>query len=209
MKKLVIIIILLISNFSFYGVVNDEGEKVTSIQEIMQSENVIVDDNAAIETQENAVEEKVEEKQETKVEEIKETPVKKEITTTKKNENTSVNIEKKVEEQKSKQEEKQIEKSKDEITKVETTQEISTQEEKTIVIPKCTETNHMMETGNSGKWFDTKQQAVAFYEKEIKEWEDKWLKDEIDDNTYYKNCPDGYEYWSCPLCNKWTINLYY
>ena len=62
MKKLVIIIILLISNFSFYGVVNDEGEKVTNIQEIMQSENVIVEDNAAIETQENAVEEKVEEK---------------------------------------------------------------------------------------------------------------------------------------------------
>ena len=225
MKKLVIIIILLISNFSFYGVVNDEGEKVTSIQEIMQSENVIVEENAANEveekteektTNETSSQEKIKEqptevveKQEIKNEEIKETPVKKEITTTKKNENTSVNIEKKVEEQKSKQEEKQIEKSKDEITKVETTQDISTQEEKTTVIPKCTETNHMMETGNSGKWFDTKQQAVAFYEKEIKEWEDKWLKDEIDDNTYYKNCPDGYEYWSCPLCNKWTINLYY
>lgn len=225
MKKLVIIIILLISNFSFYGVVNDEGEKVTSIQEIMQSENVIVEENAANEveekteektTNETSSQEKIKEqptevveKQEIKNEEIKETPVKKEITTTKKNENTSVNIEKKVEEQKSKQEEKQIEKSKDEITKVETTQDISTQEEKTTVIPKCTETNHMMETGNSGKWFDTKKQAVAFYEKEIKEWEDKWLKDEIDDNTYYKNCPDGYEYWSCPLCNKWTINLYY
>lgn len=225
MKKLVIIIILLISNFSFYGVVNDEGEKVTSIQEIMQSENVIVEENAANEveekteektTNETSSQEKIKEqptevveKQEIKNEEIKETPVKKEITTTKKNENTSVNIEKKVEEQKSKQEEKQIEKSKDEITKVETTQDISTQEEKTTVIPKCTEINHMMETGNSGKWFDKKQQAVAFYEKEIKEWEDKWLKDEIDDNTYYKNCPDGYEYWSCPLCQKWTINLYY
>lgn len=222
MKKLVVIIILLISNFSFYGVVNDEGEKVTNIQEIMQSENVIVEDNAAIETQENAVEEKVEEKieiqptkveekQENKTEEIKAIPVKKEntITEKKENKNTSVNIEKQVEEQKTKQEEKQIEKSKDEITKVETTPETSTQEEKTTVIPKCTETNHMMEAGNSGKWFDTKQQAVAFYEKEIKEWEDKWLKDEIDDNTYYKNCPDGYEYWSCPLCQKWTINLYY
>lgn len=225
MKKLMIIIILLISNFSFYGVVNDEGEKVTNIQEIMQSENVIVEENAANEveekteektTNETSSQEKIKEqptevveKQEIKNEEIKKTPVKKENTTTKKKENTSVNTEKKVEEQKTKQEEKQVEKSKDEITKVETTQEISTQEEKTTVIPKCTETNHMMETGNSGKWFDTKQQAVAFYEKEIKEWEDKWLKDEIDDDTYYKNCPDGYEYWSCPLCNKWTINLYY
>ena len=221
MKKLVIIIILLISNFSFYGVVNDEGEKVTNIQEIMQSENVIVEDNAAIETQENAVEEKVEEKieiqptevvekQEIKNEEIKGTPVKKENTTTKKNENTSINTEKKMEEQKNKQEEKQIEKPKDEINQSKQNQDNSAKEQQLeTVIPKCTETNHLMETGNTGKWFDTKQQAVAFYEKEIKEWEEKWLKDEIDDDTYYKNCPNGYEYWSCPLCQKWTLNLYY
>ena len=223
MKKLVIIIILLISNFSYYGVVNDEGEKVTNIQEIMQSENVIVEENAAIEVQENVVEEKVEkkievqptkveEKQETKVEEIKVTPAKKESTITEKKEtkNTSINTEKKIEEEKKKQEEKQIEKPKEETTQIEINKDISTKEDKqTTVIPKCTETNHLMETGNTGKWFDTKQQAVAFYEKEIKEWEEKWLKDEIDDDTYYKNCPDGYEYWSCPLCHKWTLNLYY
>ena len=223
MKKLVIIIILLISNFSYYGVVNDEGEKVTNIQEIMQSENVIVEENAAIEVQENVVEEKVEkkievqptkveEKQETKVEEIKVTTAKKESTITEKKEpkNTSINTEEKIEEEKNKQEEKQIEKPKEETTQIEINKDISTKEDKqTTVIPKCTETNHLMETGNTGKWFDTKQQAVAFYEKEIKEWEEKWLKDEIDDDTYYKNCPDGYEYWSCPLCQKWTINLYY
>lgn len=223
MKKLVIIIILLISNFSYYGVVNDEGEKVTNIQEIMQSENVIVEENAGIEVQEKAVEKqvdekievqptKVEEKQETKVEEIKVTPAKKESTITEKKEtkNTSINTEKKIEEEKNKQEEKQIEKPKEETTQIEINKDISTKEDKqTTVIPKCTETNHLMETGNIGKWFDTKQQAVAFYEKEIKEWEEKWLKDEIDDDTYYKNCPDGYEYWSCPLCQKWTLNLYY
>lgn len=212
MKKLVIIIILLISNFSYYGVVNDEGEKVTNIEEIMQSENVIVEENAAIEVQEQVKEEineqptKVEEKQETKVKEIKVIPAKKESTITEKKEtkNTSINTEKKMEEQKNKQEEKQ----KDEKNQIEQSQDNSTKKQETV-IPKCTETNHLMETGNTGKWFDTKQQAVAFYEKEIKEWEDKWLKDEIDDNTYYKNCPDGYEYWSCPLCQKWTLNLYY
>ncbi len=223
MKKLVIIIILLISNFSYYGVVNDEGEKVTNIQEIMQSENVTVEENATIEVQEKAVEKqvdekievqqtKVEEKQETKVEEIKVTPAKKESTITEKKEikNTSINTEKKIEEEKNKQEEKQIEKPKEETTQIEINKDTSTKEDKqTTVIPKCTETNHLMETGNTGKWFDTKQQAVAFYEKEIKEWEEKWLKDEIDDDTYYKNCPDGYEYWSCPLCQKWTLNLYY
>lgn len=212
MKKLVIIIILLISNFSYYGVVNDEGEKVTNIEEIMQSENVIVEENAAIEVQEQVKEEineqptKVEEKQETKVKEIKVIPAKKESTITEKKEtkNTSINTEKKMEEQKNKQEEKQ----KDEKIQIEQSQDNSTKKQETV-IPKCTETNHLMETGNTGKWFDTKQQAVAFYEKEIKEWEEKWLKDEIDDDTYYKNCPDGYEYWSCPLCQKWTLNLYY
>lgn len=212
MKKLVIIIILLISNFSYYGVVNDEGEKVTNIEEIMQSENVIVEENAAIEVQEQVKEEineqptKVEEKQETKVKEIKVIPAKKESTITEKKEtkNTSINTEKKMEEQKNKQEEKQ----KDEKIQIEQSQDNSTKKQETV-IPKCTETNHLMETGNTGKWFDTKQQAVAFYEKEIKEWEEKWLKDEIDDDTYYKNCPDGYEYWSCPLCHKWTLNLYY
>ena len=115
-----------------------------------------------------------------------------------------------MEEQKNKQEEKQIEKPKDEINQSKQNQDNSAKEQQLeTVIPKCTETNHLMETGNTGKWFDTKQQAVAFYEKEIKEWEEKWLKDEIDDDTYYKNCPDGYEYWSCPLCQKWTLNLYY
>lgn len=226
MKKLVIIIILLISNFSFYGVVNDEGEKVTSIQEIMQSENVIVEENATNEIQEKTEEKitnetssqekikeqptEVVEKQEIKNEEIKETPVKKENTTTKKKENTSVNNEKKVEEPKTKQEEKQIEKPKDEINQSKQNQDNSAkQQEKETVIPKCTETKHIIESGNTGKWFDTNQQAVAFYEKEIKEWEEKWLKDEIDDDTYYKNCPDGYEYFSCPLCQKWTLTLFY
>ena len=38
---------------------------------------------------------------------------------------------------------------------------------------------------------------------------DKWTNYEIDNETYYKNCPSGYEVFSCPYCNKWTINLYH
>ena len=34
-------------------------------------------------------------------------------------------------------------------------------------------------------------------------------KFEINDETYQKNCPYGYETWSCPFCGKWTINFYY
>lgn len=78
------------------------------------------------------------------------------------------------------------------------------------IIEKCTtNNNHGMSVGNSNKWFNSKAEAVAVYESEIKEWGNKWEKFEIDDATYEKNCPYGYEVWSCPYCGKWTINYYY
>lgn len=67
--------------------------------------------------------------------------------------------------------------------------------------PKC---NH-----SNGKWYNSKTEAEAIYNAELKKWGDKWTNYEIDTDTYNKNCPDGYEVFSCPYCNKWTINLYY
>ena len=75
--------------------------------------------------------------------------------------------------------------------------------------PKCTDTNHGVGVGNSNKWFNSKQEAINYYQGIIKTWGDKWEKFEIDDETYQKNCPYGYETWSCPFCEKWTINFYY
>lgn len=227
MKKLVIIIILLISNFSYYGVVNDEGEKVTNMQEIMQSQNVIVEGNVAIEIQENEIKEqveekievqptKVEEKQENKTEEPKVIATKKDSTSIEKKEtkNTSINTEK--EEQKNKKDEKQVEQqleqSSEEVNKIEKQNDnlVKEQEQKTV-IPKCIETNHQNQTGNTGKWFFTKQEAISYYDKEIKYWGDWWVttNSEEDDEKYRKNCPIGYEIWDCPYCLKWTINFYY
>mgnify|MGYP000261535062 CR=1 FL=1 len=77
------------------------------------------------------------------------------------------------------------------------------------VIPKCSESNHYIGVGNSNKWFNSKQETINYYQGIIKTWGDKWEKFEIDDETYQKNCPYGYETWSCPLCEKWTINFYY
>ena len=74
---------------------------------------------------------------------------------------------------------------------------------------KCTDTNHGVGVGNSNKWFNSKQEAINYYQGIIKTWGDKWEKFEIDDETYQKNCPYGYETWSCPFCEKWTINFYY
>lgn len=67
--------------------------------------------------------------------------------------------------------------------------------------PKC---NH-----SNGKWYNSKAEAEAIYNAELKKWGDKWTNYEIDTETYNKNCPNGYEVFSCPYCNKWTINLYY
>ena len=75
---------------------------------------------------------------------------------------------------------------------------------------KCTNnSNHGMNVGNSGKWFNSKQEAVNYYDSIIKTWGDKWENFEIDSETYDKNCPYGYEVWTCPFCGKWTINFYY
>ena len=74
----------------------------------------------------------------------------------------------------------------------------------------CNSNNHGIGVGNSGKWFNTKDEAIATYKKEVKIWDDKWTtNNEISYDEYCKNCPYGYEIWSCPLCNKWTINYYY
>lgn len=85
------------------------------------------------------------------------------------------------------------------------------QETKVVETPtRCTNNNnHGMNIGNSGKWFNSKQEAVNYYDSLIKTWGDKWENFEIDSDTYDKNCPYGYEVWSCPFCGKWTINFYY
>ena len=73
-------------------------------------------------------------------------------------------------------------------------QETPKQEEPKIVeVPKCSGNNHGVGTGNSGKWFNSESDAIKYYKSIIKTWGDKWEKFEIDDETYNKNCPYGYE----------------
>lgn len=89
-------------------------------------------------------------------------------------------------------------------SKQETTEDNISKEENTEDTedtPKCTH--------SSENYYNSKAEAEAIYEAEIKKWGDMWVNDEIDDETYYKNCPDGYEVWSCPYCQKWTISFYY
>lgn len=77
-------------------------------------------------------------------------------------------------------------------------------------VERCTNNNnHGMNVGNCGKWFNTKSEAIVYYEEKIKYWGKLWETYQIEDDEYYKNCPTGYEIWSCMYCSKWTINLYY
>lgn len=77
-------------------------------------------------------------------------------------------------------------------------------------VERCTNNNnHSMNIGNSGKWFNSKSDAIAYYNQQTKYWGDQWENGEIDNDKYYKNCPSGYEVWDCMFCGKWTINFYY
>lgn len=90
----------------------------------------------------------------------------------------------------------------------------STQVTKTKVEPekpKVTESKeckHYPEVGNSGKWYNSKQDAINEYKTIIKEYGDKWKNDKISDDEFKSKSPCGYETWNCMHCGKYTINYY-
>ena len=43
-----------------------------------------------------------------------------------------------------------------------------------------------MDVGNCGKWFNTKNEAIAYYEEKIKYWGNLWETYQIEDDEYYK-----------------------
>lgn len=221
MRKLIVIIILLISSFSYYGLVDENGEKVTDLENLVEKQNIAVEEikeeqnnvdvgtverNENVETEQKSkkneeqeintvkVQEKSKqtstntEKQQTKVEKIeKETPT----TTKPKIDNTNTST-KNNHKQESSQNNGYTEK---EVQVAEKTE--------------CVGNKHKMESGNTGKWFDTKAQADSYYNTEIEKWGKQWENDEITKEEYLKKCPSGYEVWTCPQCQKWTINFYY
>lgn len=213
MKKVLILIMLLISSFSYYGTLDENGNKITNMQELIQVEELENEPKEELESvsiEENKNENTTESETINAAEEIKETPKKevetaKEIKKVEEKQEEKVNVqqteikvpEKKVEEklqpeikQEEKKQEQQVEKT------LEQTEEKVVEEKK-----KCTHTDI--------DYYNTKAEAIAIYDKLINEWSDKWISNQIDDETYYTNCPDGYEIISCPYCKKWTINLYY
>lgn len=77
-------------------------------------------------------------------------------------------------------------------------------------IDRCTtEHNHSIGVGNCGKWYASTSEGIAEYNSIILSWGTKWENFEIDNDTYYANCPSGYQYIDCMYCGKYTFDYYY
>lgn len=74
---------------------------------------------------------------------------------------------------------------------------------------KCTSTKHFTGAGNTGKWFKTKQEGIAYYEKVLAEWDNKVQSKAVTYQEYLDKCPYNYEMWTCPMCDEWTIHFNY
>lgn len=85
----------------------------------------------------------------------------------------------------------------------------TTKPETTTQKPTTTKHDHSGLTGNMGKWFNSRAEVNDYYNSVVNNWNTKAQNGEITMEEYYKNCPMGYECWSCAECGKWTGNLYY
>ena len=74
--------------------------------------------------------------------------------------------------------------------------------------PKCSDSKHGVGVGNSNKWFNSYNEAVSYYDNLILDYSNKIHNGQITFEEYNKQCPCGYEIWSCKYCGKWTLNYY-
>ena len=82
---------------------------------------------------------------------------------------------------------------------------IKTQKEK-----HCTNNNnHSIKCGNIGMWFGSRREVDTYFSSVCNKWGTKYKNEEITWEEYTKNCPQGYECWSCSYCGKWTGNFKY
>lgn len=224
MKKKIIIISILIVLLVIIGVTSycESRNKISNTQ--VSEDPILVNDLSSVETdndEENAENLIVEEEQnldknniEVEEQEI-ETSIQPQITQQVKSSSKTTN---KVETQKAKTKNEVVKETS--TTKEETPTKVDMpstsaveQKQETKVEEKptrCTNnSNHSMEVGNSGKWFSSKSEAIAYYNSQVSYYSNLWETEQIDDATYYSKCPSGYEVWDCIYCSKWTINFYY
>ena len=74
----------------------------------------------------------------------------------------------------------------------------------------CTNNNnHSIKCGNIGMWFGSRREVDTYFSSVCNTWGTKYKNEKITWEEYTKNCPQGYECWSCSYCGKWTGNFVY
>ena len=74
----------------------------------------------------------------------------------------------------------------------------------------CTNnSNHSIKCGNIGMWFGSRREVDTYFSSVCNKWGTKYKNEEITWEEYTKNCPQGYECWSCSYCGKWTGDFTY
>ena len=69
--------------------------------------------------------------------------------------------------------------------------------------------NHSIICGNIGMWFGSRREVDTYFSSVCNTWGTKYKNEKITWEEYTKNCPQGYECWSCSYCGKWTGNFVY
>ena len=195
-------------------------ENMINENDIAQNEELIEDiDIKEVIEEEKQESEKVELKEESKIEIQQQEKVvtnknttqvknnnentKKEVITEKVNEETKVNTENKNTQVQEQNVNKVPENTQTKVETIETKKEVKEPEK-----PKCTDTKHGVGVGNSNKWFNSYNEALSYYDNLILGYSNKVHNGEITFEEYNKQCPCGYEIWSCQYCGKWTLNYY-
>ena len=74
----------------------------------------------------------------------------------------------------------------------------------------CTNNNnHSIKCGNIGRWFNSKDEVDAYWDKVDISYFEQYQNGIITFKEYGEKSPCGYECWSCSYCGKWTGNFKY
>ncbi len=174
MKKLIVIIMLLISSFSYYGAVDENGEKITNLQNIVGIENTVQNEVVENKVQEIAEENTVDEV--SKIENVEQVEVAKEQPKEETKVSQNVNTETKTQPKEDKQSEAQSTVPKQEETPQPVVPESNTQNIQTQKQPTsnwCVDggTQHVQGDGaNEHGYYSSWDEAYKAYENDTKDW---------------------------------------
>ena len=74
----------------------------------------------------------------------------------------------------------------------------------------CTNNNnHSIKCGNMGRWFNSKDEVDAYWDKVDISYFEQYQNGIITFKEYGEKSPCGYECWSCSYCGKWTGSFKY